>query len=96
MLNLVLPSFQLDVKEGEAKLQVDIVCDENSSCSVRLSRMDWYESTSQCILAALLQIPPIFWLHTTDSGPSSAFSAPLSYPRTPVVEPYWRSAGGGG
>ena len=49
MLNLNLPSFQLYVKEGEAKLQVDILCDENSSCSVSLSRLDWYEATSQCV-----------------------------------------------
>ena len=44
MLKVALPSFQLYVKEGEAKLQVDIVCDENNSCSVNLSRMDWYEA----------------------------------------------------
>ena len=49
MFNLALPSFQLYVKEGEAKLQVDIVCDENNACSVNLSRLDWYEETSQCI-----------------------------------------------
>ena len=53
MLNLALPSFQLYVREGEAKLQVDIVCDENSSCSVSLSRLDWYEATSQCVPAKL-------------------------------------------
>ena len=39
-----LPSFQLYVKEGKAKLQVDILCDENNFCSVNLSRMDWYEA----------------------------------------------------
>ena len=49
MLKVALPSFQLYAKEGEAKLQVDIVCDENNSCSVNLSRLDWYEATSQCI-----------------------------------------------
>ena len=53
MLRVALPSFQLYVKEGEAKLQVDIVCDENNSCSVSLSRLDWYEATSQCIPANL-------------------------------------------
>ena len=53
MLKVALPSFQLYVKEGEAKLQVDIVCDENNSCSVSLSRLDWYEATSQCIPANL-------------------------------------------
>ena len=53
MLKVALPSFQLYVKEGEAKLQVDIVCDENSSCSVNLSRLDWYETTSKCIPANL-------------------------------------------
>ena len=53
MLKVALPSFQLYVKEGEAKLQVDIVCDENSSCSVSLSRLDWYEATSQCVPANL-------------------------------------------
>ena len=44
MLNLNLPSFQLCVKEGKAKMQVDILCDENNFCSVNLSRMDWYEA----------------------------------------------------
>ena len=53
MLKVALPSFQLYVKEGEAKLQVDIVCDENNFCSVSLSRLDWYEATSQCIPANL-------------------------------------------
>ena len=53
MLNLNLPSFQLYVKEGKAKLQVDILCDENNFCSVNLSRMDWYEATSRCIPANL-------------------------------------------
>ena len=53
MLNLALPSFQLYVREGEAKLQVDILCDENSLCSVSLSRLDWYEATSQCVPANL-------------------------------------------
>ena len=53
MLQIDLTSFQLYVKEGEAKLQVDIVCDENNSCSVSLSRLDWYEATSQCIPANL-------------------------------------------
>ena len=52
-LKIDLTSFQLHVKEGEAKLEVDIVCDENSSCSVSLSRMDLYEATSQCIPADL-------------------------------------------
>ena len=49
MFNLALPSFQLYVKEGEAKLQVDIVCVEDGSCSVSLSRLDWYTGTSQCV-----------------------------------------------
>ena len=53
MLNLALPSFQLYVKEREAKLQVDIVCVEDGSCSVSLSRLDSYEATSQCIPANL-------------------------------------------
>ena len=53
MLKLDLLSFQLYMKEGEAKLQVDIVCDENNFCSVSLSRLDWYEATSQCIPANL-------------------------------------------
>ena len=53
MLKVALPSFQLYVKEGEAKLQVDIVCDEGDDCSVSLSRLDWYEATSQCIPANL-------------------------------------------
>ena len=49
MLKLDLTSFQLHVKEGEAKLQADLLCNENNQCSVSLSRMDWYEATSQCI-----------------------------------------------
>ena len=53
MLKLDLLSFQLYMKEGEAKLQVDLVCDENDSCSVTFSRLDWYEATSQCIPAEL-------------------------------------------
>ena len=53
MLKIDLTSFQLNVKEGEAKLQVDIVCDENNYCSVNLSRMDLYEATSQCVPANL-------------------------------------------
>ena len=53
MLKVALPSFQLYMKEGEAKLQVDIVCNENNQCSVSLSRLDWYEATSQCIPANL-------------------------------------------
>ena len=53
MLKIDLTSFQLNVKEGQAKLQVDIVCDENNSCSVSLSRLDWYEATSQCVPANL-------------------------------------------
>ena len=48
-MRIALPSFQLYVKEGEAKFQVDIVCDENNSCQVNLSRLDWYEHTSQCV-----------------------------------------------
>ena len=48
-MRVALPSFQLYAVEGEAKFQVDIVCDENNSCSVKLSRLDWYEATSQCI-----------------------------------------------
>ena len=53
MLKLDLLSFQLYVKEREAKLQMDLVCDENDSCSVTFSRLDWYEATSQCIPANL-------------------------------------------
>ena len=53
MLKIDLLSFQLQVKEGEAKLEVDLVCDENNYCSVSLSRMDLYEATSQCIPADL-------------------------------------------
>ena len=49
MLKLDLLSFQLYVKEREAKLQMDLVCDESDSCSVTFSRLDWYEATSQCI-----------------------------------------------
>ena len=49
MLNLALPSFKLYAKEREAKLQVDIVCVEDGSCSVSLHRLDWYTRTSQCI-----------------------------------------------
>ena len=52
-MKIDLTSFQLYVKESEAKFQVDIVCDENSSCSVSLSRLDWYEATSQCVPANL-------------------------------------------
>ena len=44
-----LASFQVRVKEGEAKFQVDIVCDENSFCSVSLERQDWYELSSKCV-----------------------------------------------
>ena len=46
----VLPAVH---EGGEAKLQVDLVCDENDSCSVTFSRLDWYEATSQCIPAEL-------------------------------------------
>ena len=49
MLTVNLPSFQLYVKEREAKLQVDIVCNENADCSVSLSRLDSYGATSQCV-----------------------------------------------
>ena len=49
MLKLDLLSFQLYVNEEEAKLQLDLVCDENDYCSVTFSRLDWYEATSQCI-----------------------------------------------
>ena len=49
MLKIDLTSFQLHVKEGEAKLQVDLVCDENNYCSTNLSRLDLYEATSHCI-----------------------------------------------
>ena len=53
MLKIDLTSFQLDVKEREAKLEVDLLCDENNYCSVTLSRMDLYSATSQCIPANL-------------------------------------------
>ena len=53
MLKLDLTSFQLYVKEGEAKFQADLTCNENNQCSVSLSRLDWYEATSQCIPATL-------------------------------------------
>ena len=49
MLDLYLLSFQLYVKEREAKLQVDILCFEAGPCEVSLSRLDWYTGTSQCI-----------------------------------------------
>ena len=50
LLNLALPSFQLYLKEREAKLQVDILCNETTDdCSVSLSRLDSYGETSQCI-----------------------------------------------
>ena len=50
MLKVALPSFQLYAKEGEAKLQVDITCNENTAvCSVSLSRLDSYAATSQCV-----------------------------------------------
>ena len=48
-MKIDLTSFQVRVKEGEAKFQVDILCDENSSCSVSLERQDWYELSSQCV-----------------------------------------------
>ena len=48
-MKIDLTSFQLYVKESEAKFQVDITCDENSSCSVSLDRLDWYELTSHCV-----------------------------------------------
>ena len=53
MLKIDLTSFQLDVKEREAKLEVALLCDENNYCSVTLSRMDLYAATSQCIPADL-------------------------------------------
>ena len=53
MINLALPSFQLYVKEREAKLQVDILSSEAGKISVSLSRLDSYEATSQCIPANL-------------------------------------------
>ena len=55
-LKISLPSFQVRVKEGEAKFQVDILCDENSSCSVSLERQDWYELTSPCVPDTLKEI----------------------------------------
>ena len=53
ILNLFMFSFQLYLKEREAKLQVDILSSETGNISVSLSRLDSYEATSQCIPANL-------------------------------------------
>ena len=49
-MNFGLPSFQLYVKEREARLQVDIVREEKSDRrGLSLTRLDSYSKTSQCI-----------------------------------------------